>query len=141
MKQIIHPKQDTREKVNIVGPKDLKVSYFCGSGAGGQARNKVHSGCQIVHIESGASGRASDSRSLDENKQSAFKRLLADPKMRFFIARRVHEVQSGETLEAEIERETQDKNLKYEVKNATGQWEQVEPVYFESETAKEQSNP
>jgi len=137
--QIAPTATDNRQRVTILSKRDLDVSYFCGSGAGGQARNKVHSGCQIIHRESGAIGRASDSRSLDENKQSAFKRLLATPKMKFWLARAVQEVRNGETLEATVARETTDQHMRYEVKNAVGQWEEVSGSYFESETAKEQS--
>lgn len=129
-----------RERVTILSKKDLKFSYFCGSGAGGQARNKVHTGVQITHEESGAIGRASDSRSLDQNKQSAFKRLLNDPRMKFFLAKAVYEVKHGETIEQTLEKEMTPKNLKFEVKNGCGQWEEVSNEYFESETAKEESN-
>lgn len=139
MKQITNEPEDKRDKVTILSKKDLQFSYFCGSGAGGQARNKVHSGVQIKHEESGAIGRASDSRSLDQNKQEAFKRLLKDPRMKFWLAKKVYEVKQGETIERTVEQSMTPENLKYEVKNALGQWEQVSPEYFESETAKEES--
>lgn len=133
-------KPDNRERVTILSKKDLKFSYFCGSGAGGQARNKVHSGVQITHEESGAIGRASDSRSLDQNKKAAFERLLKDPRMKFFLSRKVYEVRQGETLEQTIERDMRPEHLRFEVKNAAGQWEAVTVEYFESETAKEEPN-
>lgn len=126
---------ETRERVTILSAKDLDISYFCGSGAGGQARNKVASGVQMRHEESGAMGRASDSRSQHENKKAAFQRLLADPRMKFWLARKVHEIKLGETLEKSIERETTPENLKYEIKNAAGQWEEVYESYFQSPAA------
>ncbi len=127
---------DNRERVTILSAKDLDISYFCGSGAGGQARNKVASGVQMRHEESGAIGRASDSRSQHDNKKSAFQRLLADPRMKFWLARKVHEVKLGEKLEAVIERETTPDKLKYEIKNAAGNWEEVWEEYFNSAAAK-----
>ncbi len=132
--------QNQRQKVTILSQKDLDISYFCGSGAGGQARNKVASGVQIRHEESGAIGRASDSRSQHENKKAAFQRLVADPRMKFWLAKKVYEVRAGETLEAEIERETTPDKLKYEIKNARGQWEQVNDVYFDGPAAREESD-
>lgn len=132
---------DERQKVTILSLKDLDVSYFCGSGAGGQARNKVASGVQMKHDESGAIGRASDSRSQHDNKKSAFKRLIADPRMKFWLAKKVYEVRQGETLEKTIENDAKPANLKYEIKNAEGKWEQVEESYFESVAAKELSAP
>ena len=136
MHNIEKPKHDDRIKVSIATEKDFDVSYFCGSGAGGQARNKVASGVQIIHRETGAIGRASDSRSQADNKKTAFKRLLETPKMKFWIAREVYRVKQGETLERTIENDTQPEHLKFEIKNAKGQWEEVDASYFETEAAK-----
>jgi len=113
------------ERVTILSAKDLEISYFCGSGAGGQARNKVASGVLIRHAESGAMGRASDSRSQHDNKVTAFKRLVADPRMKFWIAKKKHEIQMGETIEESVEKEMAPENLKIEVKNEAGQWVEI----------------
>jgi len=117
--------------------KDLDISYFCGSGAGGQARNKIASGVQIIHRETGAIGRASDSRSQDQNKQSAFKRLLETPKMKFWLAMKCFEVKQGETLEKVVEQQMREENLKFEIKNAEGRWEEVDSSYFSTPAALE----
>ncbi len=130
---------DTREKVTILSLKDLEVSYFCGPGAGGQAKNKVASGVQMRHSESGAIGRASDSRSQHDNKVSAFKRLMRDPRMKFWISKKVYEVKQGETLEQSVANETKPENLKFEVKNQSGQWEQVPDCYFATANAFQES--
>jgi protein subunit release factor B len=131
------PESEAKERVTILSIKDLDVSYFCGSGAGGQARNKVASGVQMRHEESGAIGRASDSRSQHDNKAEAFRRLCADPRMKFWLAKKVQEVRLGETVEASIARDTKAENLKYEIKNAKGQWEEVNADYFDSPAARE----
>lgn len=68
-------------KIVVLSLKDIKVSYFCGSGAGGQARNKVASGVMMRHSESGAVSRACDSRSQLDNKRAAWMRLLETPEM------------------------------------------------------------
>jgi protein subunit release factor B len=133
-------KKDKSERITIATKKDFDVSYFCGSGAGGQARNKVASGVQIIHRESGAIGRASDSRSQADNKKSAFERLLKTPKMKFWITRKLYEIEQKETLEETIEKETTPENLKFEIKNAEGKWEEVNDAYFDSPAAKEESN-
>ena len=67
-------KGEVSEKITLCTKNDFDVSYFCGSGPGGQARNKVASGVQIIHKETGAIGRASDSRSQFENRCKAFER-------------------------------------------------------------------
>lgn len=126
-------------KVTIVSKKDLDVSYFCGSGAGGQARNKVASGVQITHRDTGAIGRASDTRSQEQNKRLAFERLLEHPRFKFFLAAKVYEVKQGEKLEETVQRDMAPENLRFEIKNAEGKWEEVQESYFDSPAAKEES--
>lgn len=113
---------DERERVTILSQKDLTVSYFCGSGAGGTNRNKVASGVLIQHAESGAQGRASDSRCQIDNKRAAFKRLLQDPKMKFWLAKQLYEIRQGETLEQTVAKDMAPENLRVEVKDADGRW-------------------
>ncbi len=127
---------EEKQKITIASKKDFEVSYFCGSGAGGQARNKVASGVQIKHSESGGIGRASDSRSQDQNKKAAFQRLLEDPKMKFWLAKKIYEVRQQETLEETVEKETAPKNLKFEIKDENGKWTEVSDDYFNKEVAK-----
>jgi len=118
-------------RVTILSEKDLAVSYFCGSGPGGTNRNKVATGVLIQHEDSGASGRASDSRSQLDNKRAAWQRLLADPKMKFWMSKQVYAIRQGETLEETVDRDMRDENLKFEVKDADGRWKEVPPSYFE----------
>ena len=139
MHKIQPAKNDNRERVSLFTAKDFDVSYFCGSGAGGQARNKVASGVQIIHRESGAIGRASDSRSQAENKHNAFLRLVASPKMKFEIERKLYELRQSETMEETVEKETKDENLRFEIKNSKGKWEEVDATYFDGPAAKEVS--
>jgi hypothetical protein len=122
------------ERITILSQKDLDISYFCGSGAGGQARNKVASGVMMRHEESGAIARASDSRSQDQNKRSAFERLLKTPQMKFWIAMKVHEVKMGETVEQAIAKETTEEHLKYEIKRE-GKWVEVPSSHFQGKEA------
>lgn len=122
MKTIEKPKEDTRERITLATRKDFDVSYFCGSGKGGQAKNKVASGVQIIHRESGAIGRASDSRSQADNKAEAFRRLLKTPQMRFWLVKKRFEIEQEKTLEQAVAEDMQDKFLKIEVKDENGKW-------------------
>ena len=128
-----------KQKINILSSKDLDVSYFCGSGKGGQARNKVASGVLITHKETGAQGRASDSRSQVDNKKQAFLRLLQTPKMRFWLAAKLYEIRQQETLEQTIEKDLAPENLKLEIKDENGKWIEVSKEYFETELAKQEN--
>jgi protein subunit release factor B len=132
MHTITQNKTSTREKVTIAKPKDFDVSYFCGSGAGGQARNKVASGVQICHRESGAIGRASDSRSQADNKKSAFERLVKTPQFKFWAAKEIYEINQGKTIEQEVEESMKSNNLKVEIKNEEGKWKEVSENFFKN---------
>lgn len=119
-----------RERINIANRKDFEVSYFCGSGPGGQARNKVASGVQIRHKESGAIGRASDSRSQFDNRASAFERLTKTAQFKFWVSQRLYELERKETMEETVMQETTDADLRYEVQDEHGRWVEVSPDYF-----------
>ena len=124
-----------RERITLCTKKDFEVSYFCGSGAGGQARNKVASGVQIKHPESGAIGRASDSRSQADNKKNAFLRLTKTAQFKFWIAKRMYEIDQQETIEQTVEKETRPNNLKFEIQE-NGKWIEVPDSYFQTPAAK-----
>lgn len=129
---------EEKQRINLVSKKDLEFSYFCGPGAGGQAKNKIASGCQITHPESGAVGRASDSRSLHDNKRAAFIKMTESPKFKFWLAAKLFEIRQGEKMEEQIERELKTpSNLKYEIK-LNGKWEEIAPEYFDTEEAKKE---
>lgn len=132
----ISKKEESREKITICTSKDFEVSYFCGSGNGGQARNKVHSGVQIKHIESGAIGRSSDSRSQAENKKAALERLIETPQFKFWFSKKKYELEKMESLEESVEKDCKSDNLKFEIKNKEGKWEEVSESYFNSIEAK-----
>lgn len=117
-----------KKKITLVTAKDCEFTAYCGSGAGGQARNKVHSAMMCKHLVSGAIGRCSESRSQLENKRTAFRRMAETPKFRVWLNRRLYEIQQGETMERTVEKMMAPENLLVEVKNAEGGWEPAGPV-------------
>jgi len=131
-------KEDTRERITILSKKDLDISYFCGSGAGGQARNKVASGVLITHRESGAQGRCSETRSQEQNKRKAFENLCKTPKLKFWLSKKLFEIREEESMEEQIARELENpKNVKYEIQ-VEGKWKEIESEYFLTEEAKKE---
>jgi len=114
--------QENKNKVVLLSKKDLVIEWFSGgAGAGGQYRNRHQNSCRLKHPESGAQAQATDERSQQQNLKIAFKRLMEDPKMKFWISRRVAEVRGEETLEQKVERQMRPSNLKIEgLEN--GQW-------------------
>jgi len=60
-----------------IDPKDLKESFTCGSGPGGQHRNKNATAVQLTHLPSGVTVRAESSKSQKTNRENALAILKA----------------------------------------------------------------
>lgn len=67
--------------------KETTITFFRGSGPGGQHRNKVETGVRLKHIPSGIVLEVDEERSQARNREIAFERLadrleeLAKPKV------------------------------------------------------------
>jgi protein subunit release factor B len=59
----------------IILDKDLEYQYVRGSGPGGQATNKTSNCVLLKHVPTNIIVKCHDTRSLETNKQLAFKRL------------------------------------------------------------------
>jgi peptide chain release factor 1 len=57
-----------------LNPKDLKIEWYSGTGAGGQNRNKVMCSCRLTHIPTGIV-RSSQTRSRITSYDLAYKEL------------------------------------------------------------------
>lgn len=58
-----------------VRKEDLEISYYRGSGPGGQHRNKTDSACRIRHIPTGNVTQSEEHKKQGQNKKAAFKRM------------------------------------------------------------------
>ena len=56
--------------------KDLRIQFFRSSGAGGQHRNKADTACRMIHIATGVTAEATDSRSQGDNRTKAWLKLV-----------------------------------------------------------------
>src|SRR6478736_5097919 len=54
---------------------ECREDHFRGSGPGGQKRNKTSNGVRIVHPRTGVLVTATESRSLNENRVHAIRRM------------------------------------------------------------------
>lgn len=117
---------DERQLLFSVTRKDLDITYFRGSGKGGQHRNKTDSACRIVHRDSGAMATAQENRSQLQNKHAAFRRLVETPKFKAWWRIRAGHVALDESLIAEaVAVMMHPSNLKEEVMNEDGEWVDV----------------
>lgn len=69
--------------------KDFEVTFYKGSGGGGQKRNKTMSGVRIKHIASGILATDCSTPSQATNKGRAFTRLSEDRRFRAWLSQAV----------------------------------------------------
>lgn len=58
-----------------INKKELDISYYKGKGPGGQNKNKVETGCRIVHIPTGLKVEIDEQRTRKQNHRIALKRI------------------------------------------------------------------
>ena len=105
-----------------VTKKDLDITYFSGTGKGGQHRNKHQNCVRIQHKPSGVLVTASNSRSKETNLKDAFLRLTEDKKFQNWIKIESSKMMGlFDDIEKEVEEQMKPKNLKVEVKE-NGKW-------------------
>ena len=111
-----------KKLVVSVTKKDLEVQTFCSGGPGGQHQNKTQSGVRIIHRESGAVGESRDDRSQHSNKKTALKRMTEHPKFKTWVARKLQEDRTGETIEETIDKMLAPENIRIDVKDDSDKW-------------------
>lgn len=58
-----------------VRKEDFEISFYRGSGPGGQHRNKTSSACRMKHIPTGNVTQSEEHKKQGQNKKAAFKRM------------------------------------------------------------------
>lgn len=93
---------DSLVKSSALDPKDLRVEYYSGTGAGGQHRNKHQNSVRLHHIPTGLM-RSAQTRSRENSYREALEALTQDLEGHDRIERahatngsRRHQVGSGE---------------------------------------------
>jgi protein subunit release factor B len=110
-----------RELLFSITRKDLKIEFFSGTGAGGQHRNKHQNCVRMCHPESGARSTGQSHKERPSNLAEAFRSLIGSTAFKMWQAWKIKEIQTGKTLEQEIEEAMAARNLKVEY-NHKDQW-------------------
>lgn len=98
--------------------KDFTVTYFSGSGSGGQHRNKHQNCVRIKHEESGITVIGTEQKSRTQNQKIAFRRLCTNKKfMNWLKIKSIHE----SDIKRKVEEAMKEENLKVE-KKEDGKW-------------------
>jgi protein subunit release factor A len=114
-----------KEKLFTITKKDLDIQTFKSGGKGGQHQNTTDSGVRIIHRESRAVGESRNHKSQHQNKKEALRRMTETSRFKLWVNRRAYEISSGQTIEQEVEEMMRPENIRVEVKNEAGQWEET----------------
>lgn len=114
-----------------VTKKDLEITYFSGTGAGGQHRNKHQNCVRMHHPESGARTTGQSHRERSANEREAFKSLSEHPKFKIWHTQKSMEMLSGETIEEKVQKQMHPKNLKIEGRSQGIAWKELANELFD----------
>ena len=122
----------TNELLFSVTKKDLTITYFSGTGAGGQHRNKCMNCVRIQHKDSGVTVTGQSARDRVSNTKEALHNLVNHAKFKIWLNRKAWEIMDGKTLEQLVDSMLAPENLKIEAKDEEGKW-----TLFVNEVTKE----
>ncbi len=114
-----------KELLFSVTKDDLDIDWFSGTGCGGQYRNKHQNCCRIRHKDSGAIATGQSQRDRVSNLKEAMENLTKSPKFKAWVKVRVGEV-TGEKADIEAKVDRAMRHLKFEVKDESGNWKEVQ---------------
>ena len=115
-----------RRKLFSVTIKDCKVDTFTVGGNGGGGKDTSNTGVRVAHTASGATGKATESRSQLSNKRVAFRRMAETKEFRQWVKVEAARLAGHPSPEELVEKAMQPENLKVEYRTSKG-WEN-EPI-------------
>lgn len=115
-----------KELLFSVTKDDFEVTWFSGSGAGGQYRNKHQNCCRIKHKETGVIGTGQSQRNREANRKEAFESVVKNPKFNAWLQMKISEALYGaeESIDSIVDREME--NIKVEFYHNGGWIDEVE---------------
>lgn len=110
----------SKEKLFSITAEDFEVTWFSGTGAGGQYRNKHQNCCRIKHKATGVIGTGQSNRNQEANRKEAFMNVYNHPRFQAYLQQRIAEsLNAQESIDEIVDREM--KNIKVEVME-NGKW-------------------
>lgn len=104
-----------KELLFSVTKKDLDITWFSGTGNGGQYRNKHQNCCRIVHRESGAISTGQSQRDRQSNLKEALNNLVENEKFKSWLKVKIAEVNGDKAIiEDAVDKAMKPENLKVE---------------------------
>ena len=119
-----------RELLFSVTKDNLEISFFSGTGAGGQHRNKHQNCVRMKHPDSGVMVQCSEHRSKEQNLRTAFQRLSDGKKFKVWSRKKCAKLmmtkeekeREKQRIEDMVTESMKPENLKFEVQDENGNW-------------------
>lgn len=112
----------TKKLLFSVSVGDCEIQTFTVGGPGGGGKDTSNSGVRIIHKASGAVGTGREERSLQQNKQKAFRRMVETPKFKAWHRLECCRHLGQPSVEELVEEMMEIRHLHFEVKDADGKW-------------------
>ena len=81
-----------KELIFSITKKDFDITYFNGTGNGGQHRNKHKNCVRLKHLETGIMTVGQSERSLKQNLKRAFKQLVNNEEFKTWLTLKISSV-------------------------------------------------
>ena len=94
-----------------VGKKDLEITYFSGTGPGGQRRNKVQACVRIKHPDTGVIVTGQNHAERSSNMKDALERLANHFKFKWWCEEKLRELEGEETTESWVDSQMKEENF------------------------------
>lgn len=100
--------------------KDFDITYFSGTGKGGQNRNRHQNCCRIKHKETGVITTGQEERSKEQNLRNAFKRMVEHSEFKNWLRIKIAEtcvdrIEEEKEINRRVDAAMREENLRIEV--------------------------
>ena len=108
-----------------VTKKDFEITWFSGTGGGGQHRNRHANCCRLKHKDTGIITTGQSYKERRHNQKEALHNMA---KNRFFLAfceQKLRELEGAQSPEEWVEEQLKEENLLVEGKDEKGKWVRI----------------
>lgn len=109
----------SKELLFSITKGDFDITYFSGTGKGGQHRNKHQNCVRLKHKETGVIGTGQSFKSRIQNQKEAFNNVINDPKFKVWFNDKIYQYsrqddEDKKYIQRKVDNAMKEKNLKIE---------------------------
>lgn len=114
-----------RKPLFSVTIKDCRVDTFTVGGNGGGGKDTSNTGVRVTHPPSGASARATETRSQLANKRTAFVRMANSEQFQLWAKIEAARLSNKETIQSRVDHMMQPENIRVEFHTKDGWLQEI----------------